>query len=114
MEITVQGFLSGLSAMITRYEQSSFSLSGINIHRSRISGRQFEMSVDRRAGSIWNGLTSLSGDGVRGRDMVRRPESLIGCLVLIQSPCSVVPLEWNFVGGMSRGHGSNSILDMRI
>ena len=72
------------------------------------------MSIDGRAGNIWNRLISLSRDGVRGRDTVRRLESLIGCSVMIQSPCSILPLEQNFVAGASRSHCSYGILNMRI
>ena len=72
------------------------------------------MSIDGRVGNIQNGLMSLSGDGVRGGDTVRRPESLIGGSVLIQSPCSIIPLEQNFIREASGGHCSHSILDMRI
>jgi hypothetical protein len=46
--------------------------------------------------------------------MVGGLESLIGCSILIQSPHSIVPLEWNFVRGAFRGHGSDGILDAKI
>jgi hypothetical protein len=66
------------------------------------------MSVDGRTGDVWNRWTNLS------RDMVGGLESFIGCLVLIQSLCSIVPLEWSFFRRAFGGHGSNSILDTRV
>jgi hypothetical protein len=72
------------------------------------------MCINGRAGDIWNRWTDLSGIRVRGRNTVGGLKSLIGCSVLIQSLHSIVPLEQNFVGGVSGGHGSNGILDVRI
>ena len=48
MEITIQGFVSSLSATIASYKQSSFSPSCINIHENGVSERWTEISIDRR------------------------------------------------------------------
>jgi hypothetical protein len=58
------------------------------------------MRINGRTGDIWNRWTDLSGIRVRGRDMVGESKSLIGCSILIQSLCSIVLLERNFIGGV--------------
>ena len=41
------------------------------------------MHVDRRVNDIQNRWMRFSQDGVRGRDMARQLESLVGCSILI-------------------------------
>jgi hypothetical protein len=72
------------------------------------------MCINGRAGDIRNRWTDLSGISVRDRDTIGGLESLIDCSVLVHSLHSIVPLEWNFVRGVSGGHGSDGILNARI
>jgi len=109
--------VSCFSTSVTRERKQLCFPTSINIHRNRVSGG-WSVLVIRAL--LW----SLKSNSVEGgwmgqgrsntRSLVGRSEGFIGGSVLVNSPGCSVPVRRNHVGGMSRGHGCYSILNLSV